>query len=101
MTSRLEKALKRLPDDLQDEVAAFAEFLTLRQQAHPGEPPDSEPEPSTSRRANNSETEVVGAPENRFSWMGKLKPAYPDETGVDLAHAALKWRADKSEGRER
>lgn len=82
MTTRLEKVLKRLPEELQDQVADFAEFLVSRQ-------PREAVAPVTPEQADDQE--------HRFSWMGKLKPAYPGETGVELSHAATKWRVEQVE----
>ena len=78
MTERLNTALKRLPEDLQDQVADFADYLTERRK--PTAPADD-----GLRRLDIS------------GWAGKLKPSFPGETGVDLAHEALAYRAGEPE----
>ena len=82
MTERLNAALRRLTDELQNEVADFAEFLADRRK--PAAPAADEPAGEL-RRLDIS------------SWAGKLEPAFPGETGVDLAHEALEYRAGEAE----
>ena len=89
MTSRLEQALKRLPENLQDEVADFAEFLIDKH-------------PSTERASVSTAAEGQGKPQEehrrlKMDWAGKLPPKFPGETGVDLAHEALQYRMSEAE----
>lgn len=82
MTTRLQKVLQRLPEDLQDQVADFAEFLAERR------PKQAVPQVDVEQAEDKG---------HRFSWMGKLQPTYPGETGVELSHAATKWRVESVE----
>ena len=84
MTERLNAALRRLPDQLQDEVADFAEFLADRRK--PATPAADEP-PRELRRLDIS------------SWAGKLEPLFPGETGVDASHAATAEMLRLAEGK--
>lgn len=79
MTTRLEKVLQRLPEDLQDQVADFAKFLAERQHAAGGE------------RSNRL----------KMGWAGKLPPKFSGETGADVSHKALEIRVQQVEDKLR
>jgi len=65
--TELEKIIKKLPPDLQDEVKEFAKSLMARKK------------------------KVKGTPE--FKWAGSLKDLRNQYTSVELQHQISRWRA--------